>query len=270
MVLRNGFPVRAYVLLRTSAQQHRPLPLIASPLLQGRYPGLLPPTAVQHTFTALPHDVWEVTEDHLSALARQLPHQWLVVGGWECQDLSPAGPCTGLHGHKSSTFAPLVHILAALQRSQQQLPPAFLVENTAMQHNFRNEWIRTTQYGIICEALGEPVCVDAAQFDSLAHRVRNYWTNLCTTGQLQAAVDQVRRTPGLDVTAAIDPSSAREPVAVQRDDADKGSLPRQPRGSTTAGLAHICGVSWVSGLQGRASRHGHRWQDGERGGAQRG
>jgi hypothetical protein len=117
-----------------------------------------------------------------------VPQQWLVVGGWECQDLSPAGPCEGLEGARSSTLAPLMQILAALQRCQARLPVAYLVENTAMQFNFRSEHIRTEQFRIICEALGQPVCIDATRFDSYAHRLRNYWTNLCSSRQLQAAV----------------------------------------------------------------------------------
>jgi hypothetical protein len=167
---------------------------------------------------------WDFTDQHLADLAARFPRQWLVVGGWECQDLSPAGKCRGLDGARSSTLAPLVHIIAGLQRAQRRCPPAFVVENTAMQHNFRDERIRNAEYKVICEALGEPVCIDATQFDSFAHRVRNYWTNLCTQQQLEAAVAQVQRTPGLKVQDVIDPSTGREPALVQ-----KSELPRAGR-----------------------------------------
>ena len=64
-----------------------------------------------------------------------------------------------------------------------------------MQYNHKSDIIKQEHYPIICTALGEPVCLDATQFDSLAHRVRNYWTNLCSTQQLTAAVQQVERSP---------------------------------------------------------------------------
>ena len=221
MVLRNGYRVHTYLYsdidpIARKVAQHR------LGLLQARYPSLLPASALEHTFSALPQDVWEASDAQLAALSSRFPRQWLVVGGWECQDLSPAGGCKGLAGPRSSTLVPLMQILAALQRHQKQLPPAYLVENTAMQHNFRSEEIRTSQYRVICMALGEPVCIDAARFDSLAHRVRNYWTNLCSQQQLQAAVQQVQRTPGLRVEAAIDPSSGRQPAAVQWSDQARG------------------------------------------------
>ena len=97
------------------------------------------------------------------------------------------------------------------------------------------EEIRTQQYGIICKALGEHVCIDAAQFDSLAHRVRNYWTNLCTPQQLSVVVQQVQRSPGLTVEDDIDPSSGRQPAAVQRtDQAASGRFPANRVGEPLA------------------------------------
>ena len=254
MVLRNGLPVSQYFYsdidpLARSVAQHR------LSLLQARYPALLPASALQFTFSALPQDVWEVTEQQLAALSARFPRQWLVVGGWECQDLSPAGNCKGLAGPKSSTFAPLVHILAALQRLQKQLPPAYLLENTAMQYNFRKEQIRTGQYRIICMALGEPVCLDAARFDSLAHRVRNYWTNLCTQEQLQSAAQQAQRTPGLSVEAAINPGSGRQPATVQRPDHPVGgrypvNRPGQPMAAWPTFVAYPGSRAFQQGKQG--------------------
>jgi len=90
--------------------------------------------------------------EHLATLTRQLQRQWLIVGGWECQDLSPAGHSKGLTGSRSSTLSPLVNILATLQRLQQQLPPAYLIENVAMQFNHRAADIRNIQYPLICES----------------------------------------------------------------------------------------------------------------------
>jgi hypothetical protein len=195
MVLQNGFAVAAYFYsdidpAARAVAQHR------LPLLQARYPGLLPATALDSSFTALPQDVWYIQPYHLRQLAALHQRQWLVVGGWECQDLSPAGTSKGLAGAKGSTLAPLVQILAVLWQCQQHLPPAYIVENTAMQYNFRSAGVMGPPFDIICAALGQPACLDATQFDSLAHRVRNYWTNLCTLQQLQVAAAQVQRTPG--------------------------------------------------------------------------
>jgi len=215
MVLRNGFAVHTYLYsdIDPVAQQVAAYRLQQ---LQAQYPGLLPATALGATFTALPQDVWQITSQHLQAVTSQYQRQWLVVGGWECQDLSPAGHSRGLTGDRSSTIAPLVQILAQLQQLMPQLPPAYIVENTAMQYNSQ---LPQQQYSLICAALGQPVCIDATQFDSLAHRVRNYWTNLCTQQQLQAAVQQAQRTPGLTVQSVIDPQTGRQAMPVTADEA---------------------------------------------------
>jgi hypothetical protein len=80
MVLRNGYPVHRYFYSDISSTAHQ-VAAHRLQLLQARYPGLLPPTAVQDSFTALPQDVWQVHEAHLVRLSRCFPQQWLVVGG---------------------------------------------------------------------------------------------------------------------------------------------------------------------------------------------
>jgi len=240
MVLRNGLPVFQYLYsdidpAARQVAQHR------LALLQARYPGLLPASALEHTFSALPQDVWQVTTEQLALLSQRWPRQWLVVGGWECQDLSPAGASRGLTGNRSSTLAPLVKILADLQQLQQHLPPAYLVENVAMQHN-PAQHIRE-HFGIISKALGQPVCLDATQFDSLAHRVRNYWTNLCSQQQLESAARQVQRTPGLTVQSVISPAASRFAAPVQQQDSSRaGRYPAnfvgQPRSAWPTLMAY--------------------------------
>ena len=51
-------------------------------------------------------------------------------------------------------------------------PPAYILENVAMQHNFNHEHIRYTIYEELCARLGDPVTFDAAQVGSHAHRMR--------------------------------------------------------------------------------------------------
>ena len=231
MVLRNRLPVHTcyYCDIDPTAQKvarHR------LRRLQARYPGLLPPSALLSTFTALPQDVWAITTAQLQQLSTLHQRQWLVVGGWECQDLSPAGKGAGLKGPHSNTLVPLIKILADLQQCQHQLPPAYIVENTAMQFNLRYPDVATTQYELICQALGQPVCIDATQFDSLAHRVRNYWTNLCAPVLLQTAVLQVKRRQGLRVDTIIDKHTGRTVAPVTTDEvARNGRYPANFKGT---------------------------------------
>ena len=132
----------------------------------------------------------------LAAGAKQLhPVQWLVVAGWECQDLSPAGSGQGLHGRHSSTFHDLVRIIGLLQNLQKRRPPAYLLENAATQHNFKHVQVRSVDHAAICSVLGPPVCVDAAQLGARAHRLRNWWSNLADPRRLSYALMQFQRPP---------------------------------------------------------------------------
>ena len=215
MALRNGLRIHTYIYVDKDPvcrdiAQHRIHQLMA------QYPHLLPATAVASAFDLFTQNVWLITSSHLAALAARLPQQWLVVGGWECQDLSPAGTCTGLEGDHSNTFFPMLQVIGALQQLQQRLPPAYLIENTAFQYNWKSVVVRETHFKHVCTALGTPVCIDAAQFNSYAHRLRNYWTNLCDIELLTAAVSQVRRRPGLQVQHILQPG--RQAGAAIRDD----------------------------------------------------
>ena len=125
-----------------------------------------------------------------------------------------------------------VSILVDLQQIQQQLPPGYLVENTALQLNFRSRKISEKEFKLICRALGVPVCIDAAQFDSLAHRVRDWWTNLCTYQQLEGAKSQVHRSNRLKVRTVL--GVGREEAECLRPD-PKG---RYPANECTAAIVH--------------------------------
>ena len=250
MVLRNGFSVVQYIYSDISPTSRR---VAAYPLqcLLARYPDQLPPAAVEQCFDLLPQDVSQVTRAQLQQLSQQLPYQWLVVGGWECQDLSPAGTCSGVTGPKSSTITSLVSILADLQQIQQQLPPGYLVENTALQLNFRSRKISKKEFKLICRALGVPVCIDAAQFDSLAHRVRDWWTNLCTYQQLEGARSQVQRSNGLKVRSVL--GAGREEAECLRPD-PRGQYPANQPGKPLSAwptlVAYPMSRAFVAGKQG--------------------
>ena len=78
----------------------------------------------------------------------------------------------------------------------QTLPPAFLLENVAMQFTSGRP---SEDFCQICGSIGAPVTVDAARLGAGAHRLRNYWTNLCSPSELQLVLNQVERDPHLAV-----------------------------------------------------------------------
>ena len=141
------------------------------------------------------------------------------MGGWECQDLSAAGSGQGLRGRHSSTYYPLVQIVRHIQlmAAELQLPaPGYILENTAFQFNWRSQQVAQRDYQQVLRELGEPMVLDAAQFGSYAHRLRNFWTNILAPEDMRALLTVVPRAPGLLVTDIL--SSGREPAAVASDD----------------------------------------------------
>ena len=150
------------------------------------YPQQFPLRASRSVFS-LPQDVNLVSDSHLREMVLQANNPWLVVAGWECQDLSSAGSGKGLAGPRSGTFYELHRILESLQAALGASRLGYLVENTAMQHNWKHPEPRR-DYALVCFILGESVLVDAAQFGSGAHRVRNFWTNLMRVPALDKAL----------------------------------------------------------------------------------
>jgi hypothetical protein len=208
--LRQGIPVRRYIYCDTSPVAWEAAAFRVE-TLSAHYPALFPISAYQDAFRSLPMDVFAVTLPHL--VGAEDSNQWMVVAGWSCQDLSPAGAGRGLAGRHSRSFFPLVSILAWLQSLMPDTPPIYLLENAAMQHTSKHDLSGDFQY--ICEVLGPSVCFDAAALGSAAHRLRNYWTNMAPAHKLQAILDSVepvRRTYLADVL-----DSGRTPRALSRD-----------------------------------------------------
>jgi hypothetical protein len=106
MVLSNGIPVSTFPVTTVKS-------VTVSRLLGSGSWRRAPPT-----FSA-PSDVPAPAERvaHHQLLSHR-GGQWLVVAGWECQDLSAAGKGAGLAGQRSSTFCVLLHLLGALQQLQ--------------------------------------------------------------------------------------------------------------------------------------------------------
>jgi hypothetical protein len=183
-------------------------------LLTGRYPHLLTPSAWEKAFTTMPMDVRAITSADVEKAV--LPgEQWLVVAGWECQDLSPAGVGKGLRGNKSSTYYQLLQLLNNLQGAGRQKGNpalAYVLENTAFQYHWSQD-VAERDFAAVCEVLGTPLEVDAARFGSRAHRLRNFWTNLGDTAKVAAAVTCAERPPGLTVQQILEPGRTPMPVA---------------------------------------------------------
>lgn len=90
-------------------------------------------------------------------------------------------------------------------------PIAYLLENTAFQYHW-NSQIRVHEFATVCAILGAPVEVDAARFGSYAHRLRDFWTNVCTTQHMAAGIQQAERPAGLLVEHILEAGRTCAPV----------------------------------------------------------
>ena len=212
MCLRNGIKVQQYlycdsdpVAQRTA--QHRAW------LLHEQYPALLPVDSLRHAFVALPSNITLITPAILATLVKEMgPAHWFYVAGWECQDLSPAGSGAGLAGRRSSTFFACANILQSLQQLMPDRPPAYLLENTYMQVPYATSKV-LADFQYLSTTIGAPVHFDAVQVGSLAHRRRNYWTNLAPTPVLQRVYDSLHPSlPDMRVQDILEPNRSPAPV----------------------------------------------------------
>lgn len=204
MLLRNGVVISRYIYCDISAAA-RAIAAHRLGLLSAAYPGQLPPDAWADAFRTVPQDIYAITTAELIHAGALDGTQWVVVAGFECQDLSPAGSGKGLQGAKSSSFYPLVQLLGTLQQLQWACPPVYLIENTAMQFGARARPELLRDYDTICDAIGPSVLLDAARVNSHAHRLRNYWSNLAPATHLQITLDGIYRFVGLRVDDILAP-----------------------------------------------------------------
>ncbi|GAX81698.1 hypothetical protein CEUSTIGMA_g9126.t1 [Chlamydomonas eustigma] len=189
----------------TSAEQEMLNAIMRLTQLTVQYPDQLPLEAWSSAFTPLPQDVYSITEEHLS-FARALEEEpILLIAGFECADLSLAGSRKGLQGSKSSTFYPLLSVLASLQRmrSSYAFPLAYMIENTATQYAYGSSRAMKDSFHELCAKIGSPIVLDAANVGSYAHRLRNYWTNLVSSSALQCILDSFERDPDLNLSDVL-------------------------------------------------------------------
>ena len=92
--------------------------------LQAGFPHLLPSSALLGMF-CLGHDIKSVSNAALTAVWESFPHtQWLIVAGFECQDMSSAGSGMGLSGYRSGTYFHLRRVLQYLHETSPSTQPA--------------------------------------------------------------------------------------------------------------------------------------------------
>jgi hypothetical protein len=211
-VLRSGIQVKRYIY----CDVHPPAQAVAMHrinILKGQYPHLLPHTAVANALTTVPHDARRIfTEELLQANALD-GTQWLIIAGWDCAGFSSAGRQKGLHDTRSHTFFDALRIIGTLQQLQTNIPPAYILENSAIQFNFQNTNLRQYTFSYICDRIGTPVAVDAARFNSYAHRLRNFWSNLADAHLLHDILSSMHRQPGRLVNHILDPNCTAQLVS---------------------------------------------------------
>jgi site-specific DNA-cytosine methylase len=212
MVLRNGISVQQYIYGDTDHVAQR-VATHRVRQLQSMYHIQLPESALQGFMSTLPMDITQVTEQQLHQAVRHAPvKQWLVVAGWPCQDFSSAGPSHGgLKGSRAQLLHHLVAAIGTLQQLSQQLPPAYIFENVPFQFH-RNKNISQVDFQQVCNIIGTPVMIDAAQFGSLAHRARNYWTNLAHPELMAATLEHVKRPANRTVQMILPEVRQAQPV----------------------------------------------------------
>lgn len=105
-----------------------------------------------------------------------------------------------------------LRITGTLQQLQALRPPAYLWENTAFQYNWHSKRVSKRDFETVCTAMGKPVCLDAAQFGSRAHRSRNFWTNLVNVAKVEAVTAHIVRPQGLLVDDILDPGRRAQPT----------------------------------------------------------
>ena len=113
-------------------------------------------------------------------------------------------------GSRAQLVHDMVRIIGSLQQICTASPPAYLLENVAFQYHKSSSIRQDFQY--VCSIIGTPVYLDAAQAGSLAHRPRNYWTNLSSPVRLAAALTHVQRPPGREVSMVLHPQRLAHPV----------------------------------------------------------
>eukprot|EP00854_Cymbomonas_tetramitiformis_P034175 gene34175-biopygen18261 len=192
MLLRFGVKVKKclYQDISTASQAVARTRCLA---LSRRHPDLFPAAAIQ--LEQLPSNLEDTRLKDLVRAGALSGDRWVMVCGYPCQDLSPAGKLAGLEGKHSRLFYRAVRVLSILQQVQPRRPPAYVLENVSPLSHREHTKIRKEVFPIINSVVGQPVSFDAARAGSYAHRLRAYWSNLFQNHQFNLIMKKVTRPP---------------------------------------------------------------------------
>ena len=145
VALRNGIVVSKCIYCDKS-KEATAVARLQLETLTAQYPNQLQREAWQGAFTTIPQDVFQIRrKDLIKAGALGQDQQWTLIGGFECQDLSPAGIGFGFEGKRSISFFPLVNIIG-------MLPPIYRGN-----HSYDGRKVTATQG--VCHPRSVPVVV---------------------------------------------------------------------------------------------------------------
>eukprot|EP00854_Cymbomonas_tetramitiformis_P034110 gene34110-biopygen13193 len=199
MLLRSGVKVKKYLYQDISVESQAVARARCMALVR-RYPDLLQPGAVE--LNKLPSDLHYTAAEHLISAGALEGDQWVMICGFPCQDLSPAGKRAGLAGKHSKLFRQVVRLLTTLQQLQKDRPPGYLLENVSPLAHRQGTSLRDVVFPYIASIIGNLVSFDAARAGSYAHRLRAYWSNLFQNYQFNQIMSLVER-PKDRVVASI-------------------------------------------------------------------
>ncbi|KAK3270982.1 hypothetical protein CYMTET_20647 [Cymbomonas tetramitiformis] len=199
MVLRSGVKLKKYLYQDISVESQAVARARCLALMR-RYPDLLQPGAIE--LDKLPSDLHCTTAEHLISAGALEGDQWVMICGFPCQDLSPAGKRAGLAGKHSKLFHEVVRLLSSLQQLQRHRPPGYLLENVSPLAHRQGTSLRDVVFPYIASIIGNPVSFDAVRAGSYAHRLRAYWSNLFQNYQFNQIMSHVER-PKDRVVASI-------------------------------------------------------------------
>ena len=129
------------------------------------YPQQLDATAICGCFVRLPCDVTFINEVDLQRLG---PVD-LVIAGWPNKGHSHTGTDRGLENLRSSLFEDFIRFMQWWY-AHQPSSPRYIFENVSLLGDYRDKVLESRH--CVCQHLGDPIFVDAADLGSSSHRPR--------------------------------------------------------------------------------------------------
>ena len=185
-------------------------------VLRGASPRMLPDGELLDR--QLPQDIARIEVHHLLRAGLHTCENLVVFAGWPCQPRSTAGAGRGIHDQRA---AAVLHVHAILRKIENLrlaqigvAPAVYWLENVPVGPGAAAPVL--ADQARVESLFGRPIGVDAARFDSLAHRERSIWTNCGRLSSLAAAVAHWTRDEHLLAQLALDPG--RRAQVAEHDD----------------------------------------------------